>query len=60
MDAVEAQGALKGEDKKLWVLSFIKSFVDGSGLDWQDWVILISNFIDKIKEMYNIIKYLLK
>ena len=60
MDAVEAQGALKGEDKKLWVLSFIKSLVDGSGLDWQDWVTLISNFIDKIKEMYNTIKHLLK
>ena len=60
MDAVEAQGTLKGEDKKLWVLSFIKSLVDGSGLDWQDWVTLISNFIDKIKEMYNTIKHLLK
>ena len=60
MDAVEAKGTLKGKDKKLWVLSFIESFVNESGLDWEDWVDLISSFIDKIKEMYNAIKHLLK
>ena len=27
MDAIEVKGSLKGEDKKAWVLAFIKNFV---------------------------------
>lgn len=60
MDAVEAKGTLKGEDKKVWVLAFIESLVKDSGKDWQDWLELISNFIDNIKTMYNTVKHLLK
>lgn len=60
MDAVEKQGVAKGSDKKSWVLAFIKNFVKENGKDWEDWVELISNFIDNIKSMYNAIKHLLK
>ena len=31
MDAIEAKGAVKGSDKKEWVLAFVKSVVLGLG-----------------------------
>ena len=35
MDAIEAKGSLKGEDKKEWVLAFIKNFVYELGENWE-------------------------
>ena len=58
MDAIEAKGVVRGEDKKKWVLAFIKEFVWGLGYNWKDWVQLISDFIDKVKFVYNEVKYL--
>ena len=60
MDAIEAKGSLKGKDKKEWVLAFIKNFVYELGENWEKYFTLISEFIDKIKKMYNTIKDLIK
>ena len=60
MDAIEAKGSLKGEDKKEWVLAFIKNFVYELGENWEKYFILISEFIDNMKAAYNNIKYLIK
>ena len=35
MDAIEVKGSLKGEDKKAWVLAFIKNFVYELGENWE-------------------------
>lgn len=59
MDAIEAQGTLRGSEKKEWVLSFIKNFVLNLGQNWDKYVELISNFIDNIKTIYNKVKYLI-
>ena len=60
MDAIEAKGSLKGEDKKEWVLAFIKNFVYELGENWEKYFILISEFIDNMKAAYNNIRYLIK
>ena len=60
MDAIEAKGSLKGEDKKEWVLAFIKNFVYELGENWEKYFLLVSEFIDKIKAVYNSIRYLIK
>ena len=61
MDAVEAlKGIEKGEDKKAWVLAFVKDFVLSLNENWDHYINIISDFIDKIKKMYNTIKDLIK
>lgn len=60
MDAIEAKGAVKGSDKKEWVLAFVKSFVLELGQNWDKYVQLISDFIDHIKTVYNTIRHLIK
>lgn len=58
MDAIEAKGSLKGSSKKDWVMDFMRDFVFSSGQSWEDWFLLIFNFIDKLKAAYNIVKTL--
>lgn len=58
MDSVQAQGTLKGNDKKVWVLSYIENFVIAVGEKWEVWVNLIIDFIDVAKNLYNIAKKL--
>lgn len=60
MDAIEAKGAVKGSEKKEWVLAFVKSFVLELGQNWDKYVQLISDFIDHIKTVYNTIRHLIK
>ena len=60
MDAIEAKGSLKGEDKKEWVLAFIKNFVYELGENWEKYFLLVSEFIDKIKAVYNSVRDLIK
>lgn len=57
MDAAE-QEKDSGEDKKSWVLAYIKSLVLDAGENWDKWVGLISAFIDKIKAAYNAVRSL--
>lgn len=56
MDAIEAKGKLKGSSKKDWVMDFMRDFVFSLGQNWDDWFLLIFNFIDKIKAVYNLVK----
>ena len=58
MDSVQAQGTLKGNDKKVWVLSYIENFVIAMGEKWEVWVNLIIDFIEVAKNLYNIAKKL--
>lgn len=58
MDAAE-QEKESGADKKAWVLAYIKSIVLELGKNWDDWIDLISAFIDKIKAAYNAVRSLL-
>lgn len=58
MDAIQSQGTLKGDDKKTWVLAYIKSFVIALGENWDEWLTLIINFIDNAKNLFNIAKKL--
>lgn len=58
MDAIEQNGTMSGSDKKTWVLAFVKSVVIGLGENWQTYVKLITEFIDKIKAAYNAVKSL--
>ena len=61
MDAVEAlKDVEKGEDKKAWVLAFVKDFVLSLNENWDHYLNIISDFIDKIKKMYNTVKDLIK
>ena len=61
MDAVEALKDIeKGEDKKEWVLAFVKDFVLSLNENWDHYLNIISDFIDKIKKMYNTVKDLIK
>ena len=58
MDSIEKQATLAGKDKKTWVLDYIKNeILKGEG--WDEWVTILSNFIDKIKTMYNTVKDLI-
>ena len=60
MDAVEAQNSkLSGEDKKAWVLAFVKSAVFNIIENWDAYAALISDFIDKIKAAYNAVRSLI-
>lgn len=52
MDAAEAE-TLSGENKKAWVIAFIKSFITDEGEKWEDWVKTIVTFIDYAKAFYN-------
>lgn len=56
MDAIEQNKAMSGSDKKTWVLAFVKSVVIDMGENWQTYVKLITDFIDKIKAAYNAVK----
>ena len=59
MDAVEAQNSkLSGADKKAWVLAFVKSAVFNIVENWDAYEALISDFIDKIKTVYNEVRSL--
>ena len=59
MDSIEKQATLAGKDKKVWVLDYIKNeILKGEG--WDEWATILSNFIDKIKTMYNTVKDLIK
>lgn len=60
MDAVEAQGALTGAQKKEAVMAFIKSLVIDLGSNWDVYEQLVSTFIDQIKAAYNAVKDLFK
>lgn len=59
MDAIQSQGTLKGEDKKTWVLAYIRSFIIALGENWDTWLKLIVDFIDNAKNLFNIAKKLL-
>ena len=52
MDAAE-QEKQSGQDKKAWVIAFIKSFVVDLGENWEKWVKAIVAFIDFTKAFYN-------
>ena len=58
MDAVEAlqDSELTGADKKKWVLAFVKSAVFNIIENWDAYAALISDFIDKIKTVYNAVR----
>ena len=60
MDAVEAlqESKLTGADKKAWVLAFVKSAVFNIIENWDAYAALISDFIDKIKTVYNEVRSL--
>ncbi len=59
MDSIEKQAALAGKDKKTWVLDYVKNeILKGQG--WDKWATILSEFIDKIKSMYNTVKDLIK
>ncbi len=42
-----------GQDKKAWVIAFIKSFLFDLGENWEKWVKAILSFIDFAKAFYN-------
>lgn len=52
MDAAQ-QEKDSGEDKKAWVIAFIKSFLFDLGENWDKWVQAIISFIDFAKAFYN-------
>ena len=52
MDAAE-QEKQSGQDKKAWVIAFIKSFLFDLGENWDNWVKAILSFIDFAKAFYN-------
>lgn len=52
MDAAE-QEKESGQDKKAWVIAFIKSFLLDLGENWEKWVKAIISFIDFAKSFYN-------
>ena len=52
MDAAE-QEKDSGQDKKAWVIAFIKSFLFDLGENWEKWVKAILSFIDFAKSFYN-------
>ena len=52
MDAAE-QEKDSGQDKKAWVIAFIKSFLFDLGEEWEKWVKAILSFIDFAKSFYN-------
>lgn len=52
MDAAE-QEKQSGQDKKAWVIAFIKSFLFDLGENWGKWVKAILSFIDFAKAFYN-------
>ena len=52
MDAAQ-QEKDSGEDKKAWVVAFIKSFLFDLGEKWEFWVNAIVAFIDIAKTFYN-------
>ena len=52
MDAAE-QERQSGQDKKAWVVAFIKSFLFDLGENWDNWVKAIVAFIDFAKAFYN-------
>lgn len=58
MDAIEQNQNMQGSDKKTWALAFVKSVVNDMGKNWQDYVALITKFIDQIKTAYNAVKSL--
>ena len=60
MDAVEAlqDSELTGSEKKAWVLAFVKSAVFNIIENWDAYAALISDFIDKIKTVYNEVRSL--
>ena len=54
MDSVGSQNSeLSGAGKKAWVLAFVKSVVLSIADNWDRYAALISDFIDKIKTVYN-------
>ena len=52
MDAAQ-QEKDSGEDKKAWVIAFIKSFLFDLGENCDNWVKAILSFIDFAKAFYN-------
>ena len=52
MDAAEAEKQ-SGQDKKAWVVAFIKNFLFELGENWEKWVKAIVAFIDFSKAFYN-------
>lgn len=52
MDAAQ-QEKDSGEDKKAWVIAFIKNFLFDLGENWDKWVQAIISFIDFAKAFYN-------
>ena len=52
MDAAE-QEKQSGQDKKAWVIAFIKSFLYEIGENWEKWIKTILSFIDFAKAFYN-------
>lgn len=52
MDAAQ-QEKDSGQDKKAWVIAFIKSFLFDLGENWEKWVKAILSFIDFAKAFYN-------
>ena len=52
MDAAE-QEKQSGQDKKAWVVAFIKNFLFDLGENWEKWIKTILRFIDFAKAFYN-------
>ena len=52
MDAAE-QEKESGQDKKAWVVAFIKSFLFDLGENCEKWIKTILSFIDFAKAFYN-------
>lgn len=53
MQAVENEGALKGDAKKATVIDYVKSIIHDMKADWSTWQYLVSEFIEKIIKIYN-------
>lgn len=55
LNAMDAAQQVKdsGEDKKAWVIAFIKSFLFDLGENWNKWMQAIISFIDFAKAFYN-------
>ena len=58
MDAIEENKDMLGQDKKAWVIAFVKSVVIDLGENWEQYSKIIVSFIDQIKSAYNIVKSL--
>lgn len=56
MDTMENGPVRSGEEKKAWVMAYVKAFAISFGANWEDYVKLVASFINQIKSVYNLVK----